>query len=70
VGDGAARLVIEPGVLGCDAVVGEPTDATGVTGFIRRPLMQAGAGMPGFAEVAEGGGAGDFGGGEGSNLSR
>jgi hypothetical protein len=71
VGDGAARLVIEPGVPGCDAVVGEPTDATGVTGFIRRPLMQAGAGTTGFAEVAEGGGgAGDFGGGEGSNLSR
>ena len=66
-----ARLATDTGVAGCDAVVGEPTDATGVTGFIRSQLMHAGAGTTGCVGVAKrGGGFGDFGGGEGSNFSR
>lgn len=61
VGDGAAwplfvrvRLLTDAGVPGCDDVVGEPTAVTGVTGFMRSPLMQAGSGTAGFAGVAEG----------------
>jgi hypothetical protein len=62
VGDGAALLPLsvrvsglaDPGVLGSDAVVGEPTDVVGVTGFIRSPLTQAGGGTAGCEGGAEG----------------
>jgi len=79
VGDGAllpplcvrVRGLADEGVLGCDAVVGEPTEVTGVTGFMRSPLIQAGGGTAGCEGGAErGGGYGDRGGGGGSTFSR
>lgn len=38
--------VIEAGVPGIEAV-GEPTEVTGVTGFMRSPLIAPGAGKEG-----------------------
>lgn len=61
VGDGAALLPLivrvsrlaDPGVLGSDAVVGEPADEVGVMGFIRSPLTQTGGGTAGWVGGAE-----------------
>lgn len=65
VGLGAARA----GVPGSDAV-GEPTDVTGVTGFMRSPLMTAaGVGAEGWVAVF-GVESGERGGGGGSTFSR
>jgi hypothetical protein len=76
VGDGAVRSLFdrtrfkEAGVPGCEAV-GEPTDVVGVMGFIRRPLMMAGAGTAGCIGVSDlGAGFGDRGGGGGRTFSR
>lgn len=73
-GDGAARplldraSVTEAGVPGTD-VVGEPTEPTGVTGFMRNPLMMAAAsGCVGVADRDAP--AGECGGGGGKTFSR
>ena len=54
---------------GCEAV-GEPTEVMGVTGFIRSPLLTAGAGTAGVGLSDRGGWFGDRGGGGGRTFSR
>jgi hypothetical protein len=63
VGDGACRLLIEDGVPGTEADVGEATDPIGVIGFMWRPETIAGVGMVGREN-------GEWGGIAGSTFSR